>query len=148
MPCFLETPVLRFPLLPYYRRFTGISLAVACLAVRFKVSFLTSFYIQFHWRLESSNSIFQLVNILLLKFHTLSRKKIKLIKTRILWWKTKKRCQKSILKHLVTFLLWTRSTDPWCNMLQTREREKYIGFILSDEHSLYRKNSRLLRSKI
>ena len=32
--------------------------------------------------------------------------------------------------------LWTRPTDPWCNMLQTLEkRRKYIGIILSNEHS-------------
>ena len=58
---------------------------------------LTSAYfiIQFRWQLETTNSRFWLVNILLLKFHTLSEKEMKMIKTQILWWKTTKKCKKN-----------------------------------------------------
>ena len=37
---------------------------------------------------------------------------------------------------LSNIFLWTSHTDPWCSMLQTLERwRKYIGVILSDEHT-------------
>ena len=40
------------------------------------------------------------------------------------------------IKVLRNIFLWTHPTDPWCNMLQTLERRrKYIGVILSDEHT-------------
>ena len=55
--------------------------------------------IQFHWSLDTTNSRFWLVNMLLRKFHTLSKKETKMIKTQILWWKTAKNCLKSIRKH-------------------------------------------------
>ena len=52
--------------------------------------------------------------------------------------KKKKKTQKSMFKHIVAFF--TLNSPPltraWCNMLQTLERRrKYIGAILSDEHS-------------
>ena len=53
--------------------------------------FWLSFCIQFHWHLETTNSRFWLVNMLFLKFDTLSKKEIKMIKTQILWWKTAKK---------------------------------------------------------
>ena len=38
---------------------------------------------------------------------------------------------------LSKIFIWTVPTDPWCNMLKTLERQrKYIGIILSDEHTL------------
>ena len=51
--------------------------------------------IQFRWQLETTNSRFWLVNILLQKFDTLSEKEMKMIKTQMLWWKSTKKCQKS-----------------------------------------------------
>ena len=94
-------------------------------------------YIQFHRKLETTNSRFWLVNILLLKFDTLSKKEMKMIKTQILWWwKTTRK--KNFIKALSNIFLWTPHTDPWCNMLQTLERRrKYIGVILSDEHTYH-----------
>ena len=51
--------------------------------------------------------------------------------------KNNKKMPKNIWKHKVTFFFWTRSIDPWCDMLQTlQNRRKYIGIILSDEHSV------------
>ena len=107
---------------------------------------ITVLFIQFHWQLETVNSCFWFANLLFWKFDTSPKKEIKMIKTQILWWKitkqtnkqkNKQKRQKSIWKHWVTFLLWTRSTDPWCNMLWILEkRKKYIGFILSGEHTL------------
>ena len=92
--------------------------------------------IQFRWQFENTNSRFWLVNTLLRKFETLSKKEIKMIKTQILWWKTTKKYQKSIYKHIVAFFTQTRPTEPWCNMLRTLERQrKYICAILSDEHT-------------
>ena len=41
--------------------------------------------IQFHWHLETTNSRFWLVNILLRKFDTLLEKEMKMIKKQILW---------------------------------------------------------------
>ena len=61
--------------------------------------------IQFHWQLETTNSYFWLVNILLRKFETLSKKEIKMIKTQISWWKTSKKYQISICKHIVAFFI-------------------------------------------
>ena len=43
---------------------------------------------------------------------------------------------KKYLKVLGNIFLWTSHTDPWCDMLQTLEKgRKYIGVILSDEHT-------------
>ena len=71
--------------------------------------------IQFHWQLETTNSRFWLVNILLPKFDTSSKKVMKIIKTQVLS---------------------TLPIDELCNMLQTLERgRKYIGAILSDGHT-------------
>ena len=44
--------------------------------------------------------------------------------------------EKQQKKALSNIFLWTRHTDPWCNMLQTLERRrKHIGAIFSDEHT-------------
>ena len=43
-------------------------------------------------------------------------------------------------KALSNIFLWTFPADQWCNMLQTLEiRRKYIGIILSAEHTLRQK---------
>ena len=43
---------------------------------------------------------------------------------------------KKYMKTLRNIFLWTRHTDPWCNMFQTLEMpRKYIAAILSDEHT-------------
>ena len=55
--------------------------------------------IQLHWHLDTTNSRFWLVNMLLRKFDTLSKKEMKMIKTQILWRKAAKKCLKSIWKH-------------------------------------------------
>ena len=47
--------------------------------------------------------------------------------------KNNKKMPKKNIKVLSNIFLWTRSTDPWCNMLQTLEGwRKYIGVILSE----------------
>ena len=46
---------------------------------------------QFHWKFWTTNFCFWLVNILLPKFDTSSKKGMKMIKTQILWWNTKAR---------------------------------------------------------
>ena len=59
--------------------------------------------IQFHWQFLITNSGFWLINILLRKFNTSSKKEMKMIKAQLFWWKRMKRCQKSLCKHRVTF---------------------------------------------
>ena len=50
----------------------------------------------------------------------------------------KKQKPKRYIKVLSNIFLWISHTDLWCNMLQTLERRrKYIGVILSDEHTLW-----------
>ena len=50
--------------------------------------------------------------------------------------KNSKKMPKKYIKVLSNIFLWTSHTDPWSNMLQTLERRrKYIGVILSDEHT-------------
>ena len=51
-------------------------------------------YIQFYWQLETTNLRFWLVDMLLRKSDTLSKKEMKMIKTQILWWKTTKNAKK------------------------------------------------------
>ena len=55
-------------------------------------------HMQFHWQLETTNSRFWLVNILLPKFDTLSKEEMKIIKAQILWWKKTKRKKKNTKK--------------------------------------------------
>ena len=89
---------------------------------------------------------FWLVNILLRKLDTLSKKEMKTIKTQILWQKSTNKCQKRNInsfhiwhgsvgrvhkKNYITFFLWTRPTDPWCNML-----ELYRGGSFCQTHSI------------
>ena len=51
------------------------------------------------------------------------KKEIKMIKTEVLWWKTRKNAKKYIQKtKYLVFLFWTCFIDPWCNMLQTLEK--------------------------
>ena len=50
--------------------------------------------------------------------------------------KNNKKMSKKYIKVSSNIFLWTSHTDPWCNMLQTLEgRRKYLGVILSDEHT-------------
>ena len=80
-------------------------------------------YIKFPWQFWTTNPSFWLVIILLRKFDASSKKEMKMIKTQIFWWKTLTKCQKKIRwKHKVVFSFSTRSTDPWCNMLQSLKR--------------------------
>ena len=74
----------------------------------------------------------QLINILLQKFDTLSKKEVKRIKNVNIWCKTKKNKQKKkncknvyVYQYKVAFLslLWTRPIDPWCNMFRDTEGE-------------------------
>ena len=57
------------------------------------------------------------------------------------WWKhrfchEKQKMPKKYITALSSIFLWTRPTDPWCNIFQTLERRrKYIVIILSDEHT-------------
>ena len=84
--------------------------------------FIMNLCIQVHWQLRINNSCVWLVNILLRKFDTSSKKELKMINKQILWWKTTKNAKKvdaSIKQHS---LFWTRLTDPWCKMLQTLQR--------------------------
>ena len=55
--------------------------------------------IQLHWHFGITNSYFWLFNILLRKFDTSSKKEM--IKTKTLWWKITKKCQKL---HLPEFI--------------------------------------------
>lgn len=72
-------------------------------------------YMKFLWQFLITNAGFWLVNILLWKFRTSSKKKMKMIKTWIVWWKA----TKNICKHEKT--IWTLPTDPWCNIIRTRD---------------------------
>ena len=53
----------------------------------------------------------------------LYQKVMKMMKTQIFWWITTKERQKVICKHKPNSLLWTCPLNPWCNMLQTLERQ-------------------------
>ena len=56
--------------------------------------------------------------------------------------KNNKKMPKKYVKVLSNIFLWTSHTDPWCDMLQTLERRrKYIGVILSDEHTPSERNN-------
>ena len=56
--------------------------------------------------------------------------------------KNKTKMPKKYMKTLSNIFLWTRPTDPLCNMLQNlKKRRKYIGVILSDENTPYRSSS-------
>ena len=93
--------------------------------------------IQFRWQLETTNSGFWVVNVLLRKFNTLPEKRNENDKNTNFVMKNNKKMPKKYIKVLSNIFLWTSHTDPWCNMLQTLERwRKYIGVILSDEHTL------------
>ena len=48
-------------------------------------------YIQLHWQFLITYSCFWLVNILLRKCDTSTKKEMQMIKTKIFWWKTKKK---------------------------------------------------------
>ena len=50
--------------------------------------------------------------------------------------KNNKKLPKKYMKALTNIFIMNSPTDSSCNMLQTLERrKKYIGFILSDEHT-------------
>ena len=50
--------------------------------------------------------------------------------------KNNKKNPRKYIKASSNIFLSTRLTDPWCNMLRTLERRrKYMGVILSDEHT-------------
>ena len=55
-------------------------------------------HMQFHWQLETTNLRFWLVNILLRKFDTLSKKEIKMIKTNFMMKKKTKKTTKKYQK--------------------------------------------------
>ena len=76
--------------------FRFISSFVSILHYKTLASFVP--YIQFRWHLYTTNSRFWLVNMLLWKFHTLSKKEIKMIKTNFMMKNSKKSLQ-SIWKH-------------------------------------------------
>ena len=94
--------------------------------------------IHFRWQLEATNSCFWLVNIMLQKFDQIWN----FIKKRNgndnnpnVMMKNKKK-PKKYMKVLSNNFLWTPSTDPWFNMLQTLQRwGKYIGIIFSDKQT-------------
>ena len=93
--------------------------------------------IQFHWHWKPPIQVSDWLicccgNLMLYQ----KKKEMKMIKAQILWWKTAKKMSEKYMKVLRNIFLWTRHTDPWYNMLQTLERRiKYIGVILSDEHT-------------
>ena len=61
---------------------------------------------------------------------------MKMIKNTNFMIKNNNKQPKKYLKALSNIFLRTCHTDPWCNMLQTLERQrKYIGDILSNKHT-------------
>ena len=64
---------------------------------------LIYYWIQFHWQILTTYSGFWLVNILLGKFNTSSKKEMKMIKIQIFRWKMTKKCQESVWKCEVAF---------------------------------------------
>ena len=72
----------------------------------YRIKTLSSKYgisIHFQWQFIITIFGFWLVNILLLKFDTSSKKEMKMIKTHIFWWKTTRKCQKSVCKQKAAF---------------------------------------------
>ena len=69
----------------------------------------TYFSIEFHWQFLFTNSAFWLVNILLQKFDTSSKNKIK---AHIWMKKKKKKCQEGACKHEVAFFILNLSHWP------------------------------------
>ena len=102
------------------------------------VGYILMLCIQFHWQFLIISSDFWLVNILLRKFDTSSEKEMKMIITQIFWWKTIKKCHKSICKHKVaSFTL----NLPHCPVMQHapnfRNAKKYRWKeIVSGPHSM------------
>ena len=77
--------------------------------------------IQFCWQLETTNSRFWLVNILLWYF---IRKRNENDKNTNFVMKNKKKMPKKYIKVLSNIFLWTSHTDLWCNMSKLhRDRE-------------------------
>ena len=72
---------------------------------------------QFHWQLETTNSRFWLVNILLRKFDTSSKRK-KMITTNFMM-KNNKDMSKKNIKVLNSFFFMDSPIDRWWNILQT-----------------------------
>ena len=72
---------------------------------------------QFHWQFLIAKSGFWLVNILLQKFDSLPEREMKMMKKQVFWWRRSKNAKKVHLNLKKHFLLWTRPTDTWCNML-------------------------------
>ena len=70
------------------------------------------------------SSFWWVVNILLRKFDTPSKKEMKMIKIYInIWWKTNKTNSKKVYvyqyKAAFLSLMWTRHIDLWCNIFET-----------------------------
>ena len=65
---------------------------------------LIYYCILFHWQFLITYSGFWLINILLGKFDTSSKKEMKMIKSQFFKWKLTIKCQESVCKYEVTFL--------------------------------------------
>ena len=48
------------------------------------------FYLRFHWQFWTTKFYFWLLNIMSWKFDTSSKKEMRIVRTQIFWWKTKK----------------------------------------------------------
>ena len=79
---------------------------------------VSDLYIQFHWQFLITNFCFWLVNIMWRKYFIQKEKKMKMIKTQILWWKAKMKMLKKCS------LFWTHPTDPSYSEPQTLEKQK------------------------
>ena len=88
--------------------------------------------IQFHWQLETINSRFWLLNILLRKFDISTKKEMKMTKTDFMMKNNNNnKVPKKYIKTLSNVFLWTLLTAPWCNMLHTLDRRrKLVSFCL------------------
>ena len=93
--------------------------------------------IQFHWQFSTTSSCFWLVNTLLRKFSTSSKKKKKKRNEKFYDKKQQKNTKNEYQNIKQYSLLWTHSTNPWCDMLQTLDirREYNWSEMVSGTHS-------------
>ena len=87
-------------------------------------SLLIMVHIQFHWQFLIMFSGFWLVNNLLCKFDTSSKKNM--AKTQLVWWKTTTKFQKSICKHSAAFFTLRKllTRDVTCSKLYKERDQK------------------------
>ena len=121
-----------------WQKKSDISIQIVIIHISINELIKINLHIQFHWQLETTYSCFWLVNIFFAEIWYFINVRNRNDKNTHFMMKNKIKMPKKYMKALSNIFYWTLPTDSWCNMLQTLERpKKYIGFILSDEHTFH-----------